>query len=156
MIQKLCFNFQELFHSDIADAHGWDNTTSNPVILTKLMQLVWYLLMPIRTEIYKVYKVGLSLDGCYRGEKVRAFLKAAKTGHPDGECADLICSALGAYELFHFIINLRNKGLIEYDQLILEYNANNMCVHIGYRHGQNRNQTLIRKIVGGKYVYTAI
>ncbi len=156
MVAPLYFSFFELFKSDEAKKHGWDNTTSDPKILTNLMNLTWYLLNPIRNEIFKKYRVGLGLTGGFRCEKLREFLKASKTGHPNGECADLKCAALTAKQLFYFIYDLAKKGLIEYDQLILEHNATGDCVHIGYRKDACRHQTMVRTIVNGEFVYTNV
>lgn len=155
-MQELYFNFSELFKSEIAQKNGWDNTTSNAKILTNLMNLTWYILNPIRIEIYKKYKVGLNIESAYRCEKLRAYLGASKTGHPDGECADLKCSAMTSVQLFEFIRNMAKQRIIEYDQLILEHNTNDTCLHIGYRKGACRHETMIRSIINGNYVYKKV
>lgn len=152
----LYFNFYELFHSDIAEKKGINNTTSDPRILTNLMNLTWYVINPVRIEIYNKFKVGLDLEAGYRCPDLVKTLKSSSTGHPDGECADLKCKALTPLQLFDFIKNLAKQGKIEYDQLILEHNADGDCVHIGYRKGACRHQTTVRTIVGGKFVYKAV
>jgi hypothetical protein len=153
----LFFNFDELFHSDEAIKHGWNNTTSDPKKLTALMNLTWYVLNPTRVEVFKKYGVGISVENGFRCESLRAFLKAAKTGHPDGECADLTCSKLTAKDLFYFMIDLVKRKIIEVDQLILEHNKNGDCLHVGYRRNACRHQIMIRTInTDGSYKYTPV
>lgn len=144
----LYFDFYQLFHSDIAEKNNWNNTTSDPRILTNLMNLTFYLLNPLREKLGK----PLIITAGYRCEKLREYLKASKIGHPEGMCADLRVNNMLQKDLFDFI----HKSGLEYDQLILEYNQGNVCVHIGYNKGHNRKQAMIRTIENGSYKYTAI
>lgn len=146
------FTFYECFNSDKAKENNIDNRTNDARILTNWMNLVIFCLNPIRIKLNK----ALNITAGYRCPKLVELLKSAATGHPDGECADLDVPGMNKLMLFNFIKDMAEHGEIEYDQLILEYNADGMCVHIGFRKGANRKQTLIRKIVGNKFVYTAI
>ena len=139
-MDKLYFDFNELFHSDIAKERGINNTTSSPTILTRLTQLVFYCLNPLRQKL----GLPISIECAYRCAKLNEILKGAATGHPEGYCADIKVSGMTQVQLFDFI---RKLG-IEYDQLILEHNKDGDCVHIGYRHNNNRKQTMVRDIKG--------
>lgn len=146
------FDFYECFKSDTAKAHGIDNRTSDARILTNWMNLVIFCLNPIRIKLNRI----LNVTAGYRCLKLVEILKSAATGHPDGECADLDAPGMTKVELFNFIHQMAKNCEIEYDQLILEYNADGLCVHVGFRKGGNRHQTLVRKIINGKFVYTAV
>lgn len=147
MTKKLNFTFQEFFNSDIAKKYGINNTTTNPVHLTNWMNLVVFCLQPIRNKLGK----PINITGAFRSTALVKKLNSATTGHPDGECADMTVNGMTQKALFYFIIDMYKNGEIEYDQLIWEQDSN--CVHIGYRLSGNRKQTMIRKIVNGKYVY---
>lgn len=148
-MNKLYFDFYEMFHSDTAEKFGWDNTTNNPDILTNIMNLIYYVLNPLREKLGK----PIYIESGYRCEKLRAYLGGARTGHPEGMCADLKVKGMTQLALFEFI----RKSGIEYDQLIIEYNGDKgVCIHIGYNKGNNRKQTLVRTINNGKYVYKSV
>ena len=55
------------------------------------MNLVHFVLQPIRDKVVSS-KLGtcLRIVGAYRSPKLVLVLGSAKTGHPDGECADLV------------------------------------------------------------------
>ena len=177
---KLNFTFEEMFRSDYAKRLVIDNVTSEPKILNTIMTTICCLLQPIRTlcnnydiEItdndinpYKDYTLkqrtkpeerGITVTGGWRSKaliqacKSRLGIIMASTGHPDGECADITRSPWTNLKLFCVIKAFAKAGLIEFDQLIYEYDTN--CCHVGYRAGKNRKQIMIRKNVNGKLVY---
>ncbi len=149
---KLYFDFiNDLFNSETAKRNGINNTTSDPVILTHLLQLVWYCLNPLRVLI----GLPITVECAFRCKRLNEILKGAATGHPEGYCADLSVKGWTQEKLFNTIREFAKQGKIEYDQLIWEKDSN--CLHIGYRHGNNRKQTMIRTIdKNGKFVYTNI
>lgn len=149
---ELIFNFAQFFYSETAIKNKINNTTSDPTKLTKLMHLNYYVLTPLYWMLKALGHI-LSLTGCFRSAGLVAKLKSSTTGHPDGECADLAATGMTKQQLFDFIRNAAKQGKIEYDQLILEHNADGDCVHIGYRKGACRHQTMVRTIVNGQYVY---
>lgn len=155
MAKKLNFTFQEFFKSDEANKLGLSNTTSNPVHLNNWMNLVHFCLQPIRDKIVNT-KLGSSLIicGAFRCAKLVQIKGWAKTGHPDGECADLKVNGVSSEKLFRFIHQMFLNKEIEYDQLIWEKDSN--CVHIGYRGDNNRKQTMIRSLLNGKYIYANV
>ena len=151
MTEKLYFNFiQDMFNSATAKANGINNTTSDPRILTNLLNLIWYCLNPLRILL----GVPVVVECAYRCPKLNELLGGAPTGHPEGYCADIKVNGWSQEKLFYIILGFVRQGKIEVDQLIWEKDSN--CVHISYRFGNNRHQTKIRtaKTVNGKKVYT--
>lgn len=132
---NLNFTMSELIHSDIAIKHNINNM---PDInsLDNMLNLIVYCLQPIRDKLGK----PITITSGYRCSRLVEILKSSKTGHPQGQCADLKVNGMTQQSLFDFI----RKSGIEYDQLILEDNADGYCVHIGYRKGNNRRETLLR------------
>lgn len=147
MAKKLNFTYKEFFKSDEAKRRNIDNTTTNPEYLTNWMNLVVFCLQPIRNKLNK----PINITGAFRSSKLVDALKSSKTGHPQGQCADLSVDGMSKKELFDFIKDMIKNKEIEVDQLILELDSN--CVHIGYKTTVNRNQVLIRTKVNGKYKY---
>ena len=150
MAEKLYFDFvNDMFNSSTAKARGIDNTTSNPQILTNLLNLIWYLLNPIRIFL----GVPIIVVCAYRCHALNLIFNGTSTGHPQGYCADIMVKGWTQEKLFNKIVELvRAKKIIEFDQIIWEQDSN--CVHLGYRHGNNRKQVLIRyKDKNGKLVY---
>jgi hypothetical protein len=153
MAEKLYFNFmQDMFNSATAKANGINNTTSDPRILTNLLNLIWYCLNPLRVWL----KLPVTVECAYRCPDLNTLLKGAKTGHPEGYCADIKVNGWSQERLFYKIIDAIKLGIIEVDQLIWEKDSN--CVHIGYRLGNNRHEILIRTYdsKNKKYVYTRV
>ena len=87
MAEKLYFDFvNDMFNSSTAKARGIDNTTSNPQILTNLLNLIWYLLNPIRILL----GVPVIVVCAYRCHALNVIFNGASTGHPQGYCADIM------------------------------------------------------------------
>lgn len=147
------FSYEEFFKSEYADKLKINNTTNNPRILTNWMRLVMCGLQPIRNEVVKVQPSAfMIITGAFRHQELikKVFsvygIVMSNTGHPDGECADIVISGPSGNwtceKTFNFILQMLKKKLIELDQLIWEKDSN--CIHVGYRHRANRNQVLIR------------
>ena len=151
MTEKLYFNFlSDMFNSDTAKRNGINNTTSDPRILTNLLNLIWYCLNPARVLL----GVPVIVECAYRCPKLNTLLKGAKTGHPEGYCADIKVNGWSQEKLFNTLRGFVMAGKLEVDQLIWEKDSN--CVHIGFRLGNNRHEILIRTydIKNKKFVYT--
>ena len=142
MTEKLYFDFvNDLFNSDTAMKRGIKNTTDNPRILTNLLNLVWYLLNPLRVLL----GVPIIIECAYRCHALNLILGGASTGHPEGYCADIRVKGWTQEKLFKKIVELIRSGKItEYDQIIWEQDSN--CVHLSYRHGNNRKEILVRSL----------
>lgn len=146
---KLYFDFEnDLFNSATAKARGIKNTTSDPIILTHLMQLVFYCLNPFRTWLNK----PVIVECAYRCDQLNTILGGASTGHPQGYCADIRVNGMPQEQLFHKFIECIKSGIVEVDQLIWEKDSN--CLHVGYRHNNNRHQIKVRTKVNNKFIYT--
>lgn len=142
MTEKLYFDFvNDLFNSDTAKKRGIKNTTDNPRILTNLLNLVWYLLNPLRVLL----GVPIIIECAYRCHALNIIFGGASTGHPEGYCADIRVKGWTQEKLFKKIVELVRSGKItEYDQIIWEQDSN--CVHLSYRHGSNRKEILVRSL----------
>ena len=139
-MDKLYFDFvNDLFNSEIAKRNNINNTTNNPIILTRLLYLVWYLLNPLRCLL----GVPVIIECAYRCEELNEILKGSKTGHPEGYCADIKVSGWTQEKLFYKILEfIKLKKITEWDQIIWEKDTN--CIHVSYKHNNNRKQVLIR------------
>ena len=139
MADKLFFDFvNDMFNSDTAKSNGINNTTNNPQILTNLLYLIWYLLNPLRILL----GVPIIVECAYRCHALNVILGGSSR-----------VNGWSQEKLFKKIVELVKAGKItEFDQIIWEQDSN--CVHLGYRHGNNRKQILIRyKAKDGKLVY---
>ena len=152
MTEKLYFDFEnDLFNSATAKRNGINNTTSDPKILSRLLYLTWYLLNPLRVLI----GLPIIVECAYRCFDLNTILKGAKTGHPEGYCADIKVSGWTQEKLFYTILNfIKTKKITEFDQIIWEKDSN--CIHVSYRHGNNRKEVLIRTCTNGVYLYTRV
>ena len=149
MKDRLYFDFvNDLFNSAIAKNRGINNTTSNPLVLTRLMQLTYYVLNPFRTWLGK----PVIVESGYRCKDLNIILGGSDSGHPEGYCADIVVKGMTQEQLFLKVVECFRAGIIEIDQLIWEQDSN--CVHIGYRHNNNRHQIMVRKKVNDKFVYS--
>ena len=151
MVEKLYFNFmQDMFNSSTAKQYGINNTTSDPIILTNLLNLIWYCLNPARVLL----GVPIIVECAYRCPKLNKILKGASTGHPEGYCADIKVNGWTQEKLFNTLVGFIKAGKLEVDQLIWEKDSN--CIHIAFRLGNNRHEILIRTYdtKNKKYVYT--
>lgn len=149
MTNKLYFDFvNDMFNSVIAKKYGIDNTTNDPIILSNLLNLIWYLLNPLRVLIGK----PIIIECAYRCQKLNEILKGAKTGHPQGYCADILVKGWTQEKLFWTIVSLIKTGKIKFwDQIIWEKDSN--CLHVSYNAKNNRKQILIRTKNNNTYKY---
>lgn len=148
-MEKLYFDFEnDMFNSATAKARGINNTTNNPVILTRLLHLIYYLLNPLRILL----GVPVTVECAYRCPALNKIFCGASTGHPEGYCADIKVNGWTQEKLFNEIVKLIRCGKIkDFDQIIWEKDSN--CVHVSYRHRNNRKQLMIRTVKNGKFVY---
>lgn len=148
-MEKLYFDFEnDMFNSATAKAQGINNTTNNPLILTRLLHLIYYLLNPLRILL----GVPVTVECAYRCQALNKILGGASTGHPEGYCADIKVNGWTQEKLFNEIVKLVRCGKIkDFDQIIWEKDSN--CVHVSYRRGNNRKQLMIRTVKNGKFVY---
>ena len=152
MTEKLYFDFEnDLFNSATAKRMGINNTTNNPKILSRLMNLTWYLLNPLRVLIGK----PVIVECAYRCPDLNTVLGGASTGHPEGYCADIKVNGWTQEKLFRTIVDfIRQKKITEFDQIIWEKDSN--CLHVSYKHANNRKELLIRTKSGNVYNYERV
>lgn len=137
------FTFEEVTHSEVAARRGIDNTL--PTDLIEIVKKTAVKMEKVRALLGKPVLV----TSWYRSLPLnRALLSDDTSQHPKGEAVDFICPAFGSpLEICKFL--LENRGLIRWDQLILEHT----WVHISWNSipsGEQRGQVL-SLLETGKY-----
>ena len=135
------FTIEELCASDTARRRGIDNTP-DAAKRQKLQTLIEQLLDPIRAA----WGAPIVVNSGYRSPKLNAAVGGVSTSqHLRGVAADIsVGTPAENKRLFDRIVSLRDEGRIAFDQLIWEKgsSAGPEWIHISYRPGANRNQTL--------------
>ncbi|WP_298061421.1 D-Ala-D-Ala carboxypeptidase family metallohydrolase [uncultured Rikenella sp.] len=131
------FTIEELCASETARRRGIENRPS-AAIAGKLQTLIEQLLDPIRA----VWGGPIAVNSGYRSPKLNAAVGGVSTSqHLKGEAADITAGTPADNKrLFDKIIEMQTAGQIAFDQLIDE--SDYKWIHISYRAGANRNQTL--------------
>ncbi|WP_300829507.1 D-Ala-D-Ala carboxypeptidase family metallohydrolase [uncultured Rikenella sp.] len=132
------FTIEELCASDTARRRGIDNTP-DAAKRQKLQTLIEQLLDPIRAA----WGGPIAVNSGYRCPKLNSAVGGVSTSqHLKGEAADItVGSTADNKRLFDKIVELQKAaGRIAFDQLIDE--SGYKWIHISYRAGANRNQTL--------------
>ena len=131
------FTIDELCASDTAERKKIDNTPNADARL-RMQRLIEQLLDPIRAA----WGAPITVNSGYRSPALnRAVGGVATSQHVKGEAADItVGSSAENKRLFDKIVELQKAGRIAFDQLIDE--SNYAWVHVSYRSGKNRNQTL--------------
>ncbi len=131
------FTIDELCASDTAQRRGIDNTPDTAK-KQKLQTLIEQLLDPIRAA----WGAPITINSGYRSPKLNAAVGGVSTSqHLRGEAADIsVGSPAENKRLFVKIVELQKTGRIAFDQLIDE--SGYRWIHLSYRPGANRNQTL--------------
>ena len=148
------FSKKELTVSSTADRMGIKNTPTDAewenilYLATQLEKIREYLGAPIR------------ITSAFRSEKVNKLVGGSSTSaHRYGLAADMSVAGMSSRSFANKIIAMRDKGLIKFDQLILEFpeRGTRSWVHIGFKKNgvAMRNQLLTASAVNGKTKYTA-
>lgn len=143
------FDLSEFTRSESAKREGLDNTPTSEH-LENLKTLCEKVLEPIRLRFGSI-----NISSGYRGKMLNHFIGGAvNSDHCVGRAADIDMDDVGTgvtnTEIFNYI-----KDNLDYDQLIWEF-GNKVkpdWVHVGYRLGANRKQTLRATKLNGKSHY---
>lgn len=143
------FDLAEFTRSESAKREGLDNTPT-PEHLENIKILCEKVLEPIRLRFGSI-----NISSGYRGKLLNHFIGGAvNSDHCVGRAADIDMDDVGTgvtnTEIFNYI-----KDNLDYDQLIWEF-GNKVkpdWVHVGYRLGANRKQTLRATKLNGKSHY---
>lgn len=152
------FSYRELTRSEIARRHGIDNTPS-PSELANITYTAKQL-EKVRAYLNDKYQksIAIIVTSCFRSEKVNNLVGGSKTSaHRFGLAADCDATGFTSRAFAKEIIQMRDEGLIAFDQLILEFpeRGDGAWVHLGFKKdgkGQ-RNQILTATKRGGRTVY---
>lgn len=154
------FSRKELTKSNTAARLGIDNTPST----TEWENIKYTAEQLEKIRAYVTEKLGketaVIVSSCFRCVKLnKAVGGSATSAHCHGLAADFDIAGLTSPQTAKLVREMRSKGLIDYDQLILEYpkNGNGAWVHIGFKTGGkgHRHQELTANRVNGKTVYSA-
>ena len=127
----LNFTISELVKSDTAEKAGINNT---PDInsLDNLLELIFYVLQPLRDKLGK----PMIITSGFRSKKVNELVGGVgNSQHLYGQACDFVVNGMTPAQVVEFV---KNSG-IEFDQLINEYNQ---WTHISFNKGHNRKQVL--------------
>lgn len=154
------FSWREMTRSQTAARRGIDNTpneTQRKNILYTARQLE-----KIRAYVAEKYgspRVIIVSSGFRCLTLNRAIGGSATSAHVHGLAADFDIQGLTSAQTAKLVKEMKDKGLLDYDQLILEFpkRGNAAWVHIGFRAGgqNHRRQELTANRVNGKTVYSA-
>ncbi|STZ77336.1 D-Ala-D-Ala carboxypeptidase family metallohydrolase [Bergeriella denitrificans] len=147
------FSLAELTRSDTAKRRGLNNTP-NANELANIKKTAAEL-----EKIRAYVEAPIVVSSCFRSAAVnRAVGGSSTSAHRYGSAADIDAVGYTSPELARKILEMRDKGLIKFDQLILEFpeRGAGAWVHIGFRWNSGmRNQVLTAKTVKGRTVYVA-
>ena len=127
----LTFTISQLVKSDTAEKAGINNT---PDInsLDNLLELIFYVLQPLRDKLGK----PMIITSGFRSKKVNELVGGVSNSqHLYGQAADFVVNGMTPAQVVEFV---KNSG-IEFDQLICEYDQ---WTHISFNKGHNRKQVL--------------
>lgn len=152
------FSHREMTRSETARRHGIDNTPS-PSELNNITYTAQQL-EKVRAYLNNKYQrpIAIIITSCFRNEKVNRLVGGSKTSaHRLGLAADCDATGFTSADFAKEIIQMKDKGLIDYDQLILEFpeRGDGAWVHIGFKKdgvGQ-REQVLTAVKQNGKTKY---
>lgn len=152
------FSYHEMIRSGTAIRHGIDNTP-NPDELANLIYTAQQL-EKVRAYLNEKYQrpIGIIVSSGFRNERVNTLVKGSKnSAHKLGLAADCDATGFTSTQFAQEIKQMRDKGLIAFDQLILEFpnKGDGAWVHLGFKKdgkGQ-RNQVLTAVKRGEKTVY---
>ena len=126
----LNFTISELVKSDTAEKNGLNNT---PDInsLDNLLELIFYVLQPLREKLGK----PMVITSGFRSVKVNELVGGVDNSqHLYGQAVDFVVNGMTPKQVVEFV----TKSGIEFDQLIDE----GSWTHISYNKGHNRKQVL--------------
>lgn len=152
------FSYREMTRSETARRHGIDNTPNS----TELDNIRYTAeqMEKVREYLNEKYQkpIAIIVTSCFRNEKVNRLVGGSRTSaHRYGLAADCDATGFTSTAFAKEIIQMKDKGLIDYDQLILEFpeRGDGAWVHIGFKKNGagNRRQVLTAVKRNGKTVY---
>lgn len=153
------FSWNEMTRSTTAARHGIDNTPNE----TERLNILRVAQELEKIRAYASEKRGkdtaIIVSSCFRNEQVNNLVGGSKTSaHRFGLAVDFDIQGYTSVQTAELVKEMADKGLIQYDQLILEFpkNGSGAWVHIGFKANpeHNRHQELTANKVNGKTVYS--
>lgn len=130
------FSYRELTRSETARRYGVDNTPNEQEL--ENIKYTATQLEKIRAYLNDKYQrpIAIIVTSCFRNERVNRLVGGSKTSaHRYGLAADCDATGFTSNDFAKEIIQMQEKGLIDYDQLILEFpeRGAGAWVHIGFK-----------------------
>ena len=130
------FKLSEFTKSKMAKQHDIANNPDT-IHVNNLIDLCKNTLEVIRDY----YGKPIDISSGYRCLELNALVKGARNSqHVKGEAVDFTIRGLTDETVFKAVLELKNQGKIDFDQIILEPS----WIHISYRYGNNRNEALTK------------
>lgn len=130
------FTLQEFEKSDISKKKGYDNRVKTFDVLDNLVNLVKYLLQPLRNKINKpvIITSGFRCHDLNCDDDVGGVWNSQ---HLIGKASDIYVKGYTPYELYTFILfqNLPFDQIVIYDDKL----------HVSYNHGFNRKSVIDKR-----------
>ena len=128
----LNFSISELCYSDTAKANKIDNTPKELYIYDNLLNLIFYVLQPIRNKFG-----AINITSGYRCEKLNRMVGGSDTSnHKLGCSADIIPAGASFKQVYDYI-----TMYLDYDECFIETNKYGIkWLHVAYRHKNNRKK----------------
>ncbi len=123
------FSLPELTASTTATAQGIDNMPTSDDI-NRLRALVGATLDPLRTALGKPIRVTSGFRSPALNAKIGG---ASNSQHMGGEAADIMVDGMTGKELATRMLNLRDQGVIDFDQIVWYDPAYKPHVHVSYK-----------------------
>lgn len=151
------FSWNEMTRSATAARHGIANTPNE----TERANIVKTAQEMEKVRAYACEKRGkdtaIIVTSCFRNERVNRLVGGSPTSaHRLGLAVDFGIQGMTSREAAALVKEMADKGLIDFDQLILEFpKSSGSWVHIGFKANtaHNRRQILTANKVNGKTVY---
>lgn len=152
------FSYREMTRSETARRHGIDNTPNSAELDN--IRYTAEQMEKVREYLNEKYQkpIAIIVTSCFRNEKVNRLVGGSKTSaHRYGLAVDCDATGFTSTAFAKEIMEMKDKGLIDYDQLILEFpeRGDGAWVHIGFKKdgiGQ-REQVLTAVKRSGKTKY---
>lgn len=116
------FSYRELTRSETARRHGVANTPSHADLAN--ITYTAHQLEKVRAYLNDKYQkpIFIIVTSCFRSERVNRLVGGSPTSaHRFGLAADCDATGFTSVAFAKEIIQMRDKGLIAFDQLILEF-----------------------------------
>lgn len=154
------FTLREMTRSQIATRNGWDNTPTAEALANLKFTCAQMEKIRAHASTKRGKDTAIIVSSAYRSLRVNTAIGSKpSSAHVQGLAVDFDIQGFTSAETAKMVKEMREKGLIDYDQLILEYPkaGSGAWVHIGWKKDPKdyRHQELTANKVNGETVYSS-